>query len=165
MYFSYMISMDQKDVTPGFRYDGYYALSAADLFSTTLASIASSPETIVAAYQKANMKLPTEDGIRLVRIVRAEKAAPQLVRIIVRDASKQNAEQLTLALREVISAAIDEYNAKGLSSIVFHGVPTEPWTSRNLVDPLPVAASFFMLIFLGGNMIVLFQEAIRRGES
>jgi capsular polysaccharide biosynthesis protein len=165
VHFSYMVSLDQKDTTPGFRYDGFYAISAVDLFSSTLASIADSPETVVAAYKKANMALPTQDAIRLVRTVRSEKSAPQLVRITVKDASKKNAEQLASALMFVVNSAIDEYNTKGLSSITFHGVSTEPWTSMNEVAPLPVAATFFMVMFLGGNMLVLFREALRRGAS
>ncbi len=164
-HFSYMISMDQKDAVPGFRYDGYYALSAADLFSATLARIADSPETIVAAYAKANIPLPTQDAVRLVRAVRSEKTAPQLVRIVVRDASKEHAERITSGLVFVMNNAIDEYNAKGLSSIVFHGVPTAPWTSMNQAAPIPVAASLFMLVFLGGNLVVLLREALKRGAS
>ncbi len=165
VHLSYMIGMDQKDTTSGFRYDGYYALSAADLFSTTLARIADSPETVVAAYEQANIPLPTQDAIRLVRSIESEKAAPQLVRLTVRDASQKNAERIADGLIVVMNKAIDEYNTKGLSSTVFHGVPTEPWTSQNSTLPLPIAASFFMVTFIAGIMWVLFREAMYRGAS
>lgn len=165
VHYSYMISMDQKDVAPGFRYDGYYALSAADLFSATLASMVSSPETIIAAYAAAGIQPPTQDAIRLVRIVRSEKAAPQMVRITVTDASKKNAEDLTAGLISVLGNQIETYNAKGLSSIVFHAIPTEPWTGQSKVAPIPIAVSVFTLFFLLGNMVVLFREALKRGAS
>lgn len=165
VYFSYMISMDQKDAASGFRYDGYYALSAADLFSTTLARIIDSPETIVAAYKEANVPLPAQDAIRLVRAIRSEKVAPQLVRVVVKDASLEQAEQLASGIVSVTNAAINDYNAKGLSSIAFQGVPTPSWTSLNTPAPFPVALSFFMVMFFGSNLIVLFREAFKRGAS
>ncbi len=68
--FSYMVSMEQRDESSNFRYDGYYALSATDLFSATLAGVIVSPETIVAAYGGANIPLPTEDTIDLVKSIR-----------------------------------------------------------------------------------------------
>lgn len=161
---SSIISMEGNEVTPGFRYDGYYELSAIDLFSTTLARIADSPETIVAAYTRANIELPTQDAFQLVRTIVSEKAAPQLVRFTIRNASKDHAEQLSAALMLVLDDVIDEYNRAGRSSVVFHTVSTQPFTSYSVVDSIPVAASFFMLVFLGGNMYVLFREALRRGS-
>ena len=164
VHFSSMVSMDQKDVTPGFTYDGYYGLSAIDLFSTTLARIADSPETVVAAYKKANIELPTQDAISLVRTIDSEKAAPQLVRITVKNASKQHAERLAAGLLFELQRAVEQYNANLLSS-TFHVTFTPSWTSQNLINPIPIAASLFMLVFVGGNMIVVFREAIKRGSS
>lgn len=162
-HFSYMISIEQKDTTPAFRYDGYYALSAADLFSATIASIATSPEIIVAMFTEADIALPTQDAIDLGRFVTSNKEASQLVRLSVRSSSKSNAEQLASALISVMNNRIQEYNAKGLSSVAFRAVPTQVWVSYNAIKPLPVAASLFMLVFVGGNMAVLFRQSILRG--
>ncbi|HLC48811.1 MAG TPA: hypothetical protein VJI96_00295 [Candidatus Andersenbacteria bacterium] len=164
VHFSYMVSIEQHDVALGFRYDGYYALSSTDLFSATLASIASAPETIIAAYIASGIQPPTQDAIRLVRVVTAKKTAPALVQITVTDASQKNAEQLTSGLMTVLAKTIDEYNTKGPASLIFHGVSTTPWTSVHAPLPLPIAASMFMLVFLGGNMIVLVRQALKRGH-
>ncbi len=165
VHFSYMISMEQQETAPGFRYDGFYGLSAIDLFSKTVASIANTPETIVAAHKRAGLALPTRDAIRLVRIVRTESAAPQLVRFTVRDASQKNAQALAHGVREVVNDTVDAYNGSGGESISFHGVFTEPWTSYDALNPVPVAAVFFMIVFVTGIMIVLFREAIARGST
>lgn len=164
VHFSYMVSMEQQAVPSGFQYDGFYALSSIDLFSATLASVASSPEIVFAAYREARLNLPTQDAIRLTRAITSEKAAPQLVRITVTDASKKNAEQLTQGLMTVLQKTIREYNAKSGSSLDFQGVSTEPWTSYSVALPLPIGTSLFMLAFLGGNMFVLVREALRRGS-
>ncbi|MEK7500153.1 MAG: hypothetical protein AAB649_06120 [Patescibacteria group bacterium] len=160
-HFSYMISLEQKDAPSAFRYDGYYALSAADLFSATVASIATSPETIVAMFAEAHIALPTQDAIDLSRLVTSKKEAPQLVRLSVQSASKSNAEKLSASLILVMNKRIAEYNEKGLSSVAFRAVPTQVWVSYNAIKPLPVAASLFMLVFVGGNIAVLFRESVR----
>ncbi|MDA1169206.1 MAG: hypothetical protein O3A36_02630 [bacterium] len=160
-HFSYMISLEQKDATTAFRYDGFYGLSAADLFSATIASIATSPETIVAMFTDADIALPTQDAIDLGRLVTSNKEAPQLVRLSVRSASKSKVEKLTNSLISVMNKSIDEYNTKGLSSVAFRAVPTQVWVSYNAIKPLPVASSLFMLVFVGGNIAVLFRESLR----
>lgn len=165
VHFSYMVSMDQREVVPGFKYDGFYGLSAIDLFSTTLARVADSPETVVAAYKNANIKLPTQDAITLVRTIDSEKVAPQLVRFTVRNASKKHAEKLAAGLIVALDSSIDEYNIAGRSSTTLHAVTTPPWTSQNVINPIPVSASFFMLVFVSGNIFVVFREAIKKGSA
>jgi len=165
VHFSYMVSMELQDTPSAFRYDGFYALSAADLFSATLASIAISPETIVAMFHRAGISLPTQDATDLGRIVRSKKEASQFVHLTVRDSSKNNAEKLTTALISVMNERIEEYSKKGLSSISFQVIPTQSWTSYSAIKPLPVASSLFMLVFVGGQIVVLFREAIRRGAT
>ncbi len=163
--FSYMVSMEQRDESSNFRYDGYYALSATDLFSATLAGVIVSPETIVAAYGGANIPLPTEDTIDLVKSIRSEKVAPQLVRVRVRNASRERAEDISSGLMDAVEGSVDQYNQKGNTAIVFRAIATTPWTSTQRPDPLPIAISLFMLVWVGGNFLILLKEAIDRGPS
>ena len=162
---SLMLSMDVRDDTSEFRYDGYYALSAADIFSATVAGLIASPETVVAAYQKAGLPLPSEDASRIVRAVQAEKSAPQLVQISVLGKSAQDAQALSAALQEVLAQKVEEYNEKNDASVVFRAVSSDPWTGVRTAAPLPVALSVFLLVFFCMNMGVLFREALQRGNT
>lgn len=164
-HFSYMVSMDQKDVTPAFRYDGYYAVSAVALFSETLAGLTTSPEIIVAMFEEADVSIPTLNVLDLGRIILSKKAAPQLVQFSVQDASRVTSEKLATGLKKVIRKKIDEYNTQGISAVSFQATATDSWTSYNTVKPLPIASSLFMLVFIGGNMVVLFRDAMQRGVS
>lgn len=162
---SLMLSLDVRDAASEFRYDGYYALSAADLFSGTIAGLASSPEIIVAAYTQAGISLPSKDASRIVRTVQAKKSAPQLVQISVLGKSAHDAQAISAALRSVLAQSVEEYNKKGDASVVFRAVFSEPWMGVRLSAPLPVALSVFLLVFFGMNMSVLFREALRRGNT
>lgn len=159
---SYMISMKEREAAAGFRYDGYYALSATDLFSATLAGVATSPETIVAAYKEAGLPLPTQDSFVLGKSVRADKIASQLVRVRVTQASKDSAEKLSQGLMKVLNRSVTQYNEKGNATITFAAVATDPWTSTQVLAPLPVAVSVMIFVALGGSFVVLFREALAR---
>lgn len=160
---SLMLSMDVREDVPEFRYDGYYALLAADLFSGTIAGLASSPETVVVAYENAGIDLPDGNPSRIARSVRAEKVAPQLVRIVVSGKSARDAEALSRALFAVLDRAIHRYNETGDSSIVFKGVASAPWTGTQHAAPLPVALSVFLVVYFAANLVVLFRESLARG--
>src|SRR3989338_3499521 len=85
VHFSYIVALQERDTSPGFRYDGYYALSGTELFSSTLASLIASPEMIVQAYQEAKLPVSTQDPFALTKRVRAQKAASQLVQKTISD--------------------------------------------------------------------------------
>ncbi len=162
-HFSVSVLLNEREDAADFRYDGYYALSAADLFSDTVAGLLSSPEVIASAYQRAGIVLPSEDARRLARTVRVEKGASRLVRIAVSGDSAAQAESLADALAAVIADEVERYNSAGDGSVSFVMKASDPWIGAKTAAPLPVALAVFLAVFLVLNMIVLFRESFSRG--
>lgn len=150
VHFSYVVSLQEREAASTYRYDGYYALQAIELFTKTLAEWIVAPEMVAASARAAHLPEPT--GI--MKAVEAEAAAPQLVRVTVRAATRTEAEQL----------------AHGVQVAVHHGVPaefkvvaTEPWvTPAGLNKKLVGVATGILVFFVGLNLLVL-RESLRYG--
>jgi hypothetical protein len=166
VHFSYMVSSSgEQRVQREYQYDGFYGLSAIDLFTTTLARIADSPEVVVRAYEAVALPVPTYDAISLTRAIDAEKVAPQLVRFTVSDAKREHAEALAMGLQQELDALLEQYNANNNSSPTFQRTVTRSWTSQRVIRAVPIAASSFVFVFFIGLITVLFRDALRRGVT
>ena len=165
VHFSYMVALQQRDVSSGFRYDGYYALSGTELFSSTLASLITSPENVVRAYNAANIPLTTQDPIGLVQHVQAQKAASQLVQVTVTDPSKDRAESLAQSVQTITKSIVQQYNDSNKDSTQFSITPTASWTGVVRVAAEPVAVIAGVLSVIIAAMIVLFIQALKREEQ
>lgn len=161
VHFSYLVSLSARDEVSEFRFDGYYALQATDLFASTLARWVETPEVIVTAYQEAGLELPSPDPRQVTRAVRAEKAAPQLVTVTVYGSTQEKAQALARGLRQVMERNVARYHDKGGRAVTFTAVATEPWSGVTRVSvPVVVTATFVFtfLIVLNG---ILFVESLR----
>lgn len=164
VHFSYLVSLSQRDIVNEYRFDGFYALQATDLFAATLAKWAATPEVVVAAYQEAGLELPSEDPRSLARAVRAEKSAPQLVTVTVRDQSREVAEALAAGLQEIIEENVATYHAQGVPAVQFRVVGTQPWTGVTKISvPIVVVATFIAALLLAVNAVLLIANM--RSES
>jgi len=165
VHFSYIVALQERDTSPGFRYDGYYALSGTELFSSTLASLIASPEMIVQAYQEAKLPVSTQDPFALTKRVRAQKAASQLVQITIIDSSREKAEVLAAAVGDVAQRTVRHYNATNSDSDQFSITSTTPWTGVVRVSAIPVAIITGVFSSIVAAMVVLFKEALKRGKQ
>lgn len=162
VHFSYLVSLSARDNVNEYRFDGFYALQATDLFAATLAKWAAAPEVVVRAYQEAGLEVPSEDPRTLTRSVRAEKVAPQLVAVTVRSQSRDVAEALAVGLQDVIAQNVATYHAQGVPAVQFRVVPTQSWTGVARISvPIVVAATLVAAFLLGLNAVVLFQSVRR----
>lgn len=161
VHFSYIVSLASRDPGAVYRFDGFYALQATDLFTATLASWASTPETLVAAYREAGVELPSDDPRTLTRAVRAEKAAPQLVAVTVRDTEASEAQRLAQGLQRVMERNVARYNTEGVPDVTFQVVTTDPWSGVvRLSVPMIVAATFLFTFLIVLNGVIL-RESLR----
>lgn len=162
VHYSYLVSLSQRDNVNEYRFDGFYALQATDLFAATLAKWVATPEVVVAAYQEAGLELPSEDPRALTRAVRAEKSAPQLVAVTVRSSSRETAENLARGLQRVMDRNVATYHAQGVPAVQFRVVVSEPWTGvTKIFVPIVVVATFVAAFLLAVNAVLL-AESFRR---
>lgn len=153
---SYVVSQEGREATPGFRYDGYYALSATDLFAATLAAWIAQPQIIALAYKASDISLPTYDAIDLGKRIRSEKAAPGLVNITVRDRSRETAERIARGVAKIVPAFIAQQNTTGTPAVTFRGIASDSWTGVSRIAPLPIALVVFMFALFAQILWILF---------
>jgi capsular polysaccharide biosynthesis protein len=164
-HFSYLISLSEREDAGEFRFDGFYALQATDLFASTLAEWIQAPETIVASYAQAELPLPTHNSRQLTQRIRADKAASQLVQVTVRGASADESERIAQALQHVMEEYVVRYHDQGIPALHFRIVPTDTWTSVSTLSiPVIVITTFLFSLFLGMNGVLLVESIKQQKE-
>lgn len=164
VHFSYLISLSEREAAGEFRFDGFYALQATDLFAQTLARWIQTPEVIVAAYREAGLTPPTENPRQLTRLIKADKTAPQLVQVTVEETSEEKAGQLTTALQTVMEKNVAAYDDQGIPAIAFRVVATDPWAGKNEVSVPVITTATFVFVFLLALNGVLLLYSVRLRE-
>jgi len=161
-HFSYLVSLSEREtVKDEYRFDGFYALQATELFSATLAKWVVTPEVIVATYDRAGVELPSLDPRQLTGSIRAEKSAPQLVEIVIKHSDRQTVGKLAAALQQVMAENVDQYHDQGIPAVAFKVVTTNVWVGMRLVAvPVIVVAVFLVTLGLSIN-VVLWRESLR----
>lgn len=162
VYFSYIISLREREASEDYHFDGYYALQATDLFAATFARWLGAPETIVAAYLEAGLPLPGAEARQLADSVKAERTAPQLVQVTVRGRTPDDARSLAKGLREVMIGHARDYHDQGIPALRFSATPTNEWLGvRQLSLPVIGLSTFAFSLLMGVNAL-LFWESLRR---
>lgn len=157
-HFSYLISLTEREAAPDFRFDGYYAISATDLFAETVAQWASTPEVIVQAHQAAGVALPNPSPRQLRKIVQARQAAPQLVRVTIRAPQEETVQKLAVGLQQVMEHNVTRYQEQGIPAVRFRLVASEPWVGvERPATNLIVIATFILTLLLGFNAVIFFS--------
>ena len=165
VHFSYLISLSERDKADDFRFDGYYALSATDLFAATMVSWIKTPEVIAAAFEKANLSIPSEDPRALARAVSSSKSGPQLIEITVRHKNKEEAKRLAEGLQAVMSENVIKYHEEGIPAINFRIMATEPWVGVNRAAVQVIVTSTFVLVLFVGLNIILLRASLAAGAQ
>lgn len=159
VHYSYLTSLSNRDTTSDFRFDGYYALQATDLFTATFAGWVATPEVVVAAYKEGEIELPSQNPYELSKTIHAEKTAPQLVQITVKNESKNTAEKLARGLQAVMQRNVDDYQAKDTTAIHFNVTTTPSWTGLVSVSSLLITvATFVFVLFFAINAVLLYES-------
>lgn len=161
VHFSYLISLSEPERASEYRFDGYYALSATDLFAETLAAWFRAPESVVAAYQSAGLDLPSQDARAVTRSVSAEKKSSQLVAVTVRGSDRQQAVRLADGLKETAERRVEQYHDEGIPTLRWRTVASEPWVSTREISRPVVAGATFVFVLLGALNIVMLRESLR----
>jgi len=156
VHMSYLVSLAEREQAPDYKFDGFYALQATDLFTATLAEWMQTPEFVVKAYEAAGLSLPTDNARRLTKTIEAKKSAPQLITVTITGSAAATAEQLAKGLQVATEQNVERYHAEGTPALTFRVVPSEPWTSvvRPSV-PLLTGSAFVVVLLLLVNLQLL----------
>lgn len=159
-HFSYLVSLSEREPAGEYRFDGYYALQATDLFAATLARWIQTPETIISAYRAALLTPPSVKPRDLTSFIRAEKTAPQLVQVTVTGKNEEDVLALTVGLQQVMAGNVESYHKQGIPAVTFRVVSTQPWVGINkLSAPVIVSAVFAFTFFMSINVQLLILAA------
>lgn len=161
VHFSYVVSLQEREEKNEYTFDGYYALQATDLFTSTVAQWLTTPEIIVQAYQRVGIQLPSTDPYAVVKLVRSEKTAPQLIEVTVRHRDRDVAQQLTRGLQEVLADNIAAYHRDGIPALTFRVVPTMAWTGARQFGSSVIGIALFGITFVIATNVVLFRESLK----
>lgn len=164
VYYSYVVSMAEREQKSDFRFDGYYALQATDLFTETLAAWVTTPEVIVAAHAAARLPLPSQDSRVIGQLVEAKQSAPQLVQVTVKGSDQAHAKKLAEGLITVMKERVAAYHEQATSELTFSVVASEPWVGSREISRWVVAAATFIFVCLAGINVVLMREALRHAD-
>lgn len=156
VHFSYLVSLSDREGRGSYRFDGYYALSAINLFSETLAEWISRPEVVAEAVRRAELKNIPREARALQRLVTAQRSAPQLVAVTVRAGEAAVTMQLARHLQAVVSENVERYHEAGTPALRFRVVASEPWAGQRVIDaPVVGVAAFLFVLFAAINVLVL----------
>jgi capsular polysaccharide biosynthesis protein len=160
MHWSYVVSLEEREeVGQEYTFDGYYALQATDLFVASLAKWIITPETVVASYQAAGLKVPTKSARSLARIVKADKTAPQIVQVVVSGKNPEEVRRLAMGVQQVMTQNVARYHSDGIPKLEFRVITTDEWLGQqdiaSEIAGLAVAGVVFFLLLNG----VLLKES------
>lgn len=161
-HFSYVVSLSQREESQEFRFDGFYALQATDLFATTLAQWIQTPEVIVAAHKQAEIELVNTNPREITKIIRAQKTAPQLVEVTVRGDTAEDVAALVEGVKAVMDTRVDEYHDQGIPAVSFRIVAGDAWLGKTEVAHSVIVIATFIFILFAGVNVVLLAETFRQ---
>lgn len=167
VHFSYLVSLSQRETGAEYKFDGFYALQSTESFTATIAKWVSAPEVVVGAYKGANMSVPQGGSRAISQSVRAEKTAPQLVQVTIKDKDEEKARRLAEGVQAVMTKNIETYHQQGTPALTFRVVPTSMWTGKTKLDEKAIAIMTFVAVLVVGLNAVLLTESLKefREES
>lgn len=164
-HFSLMVSLSDRETSGQYQFDGYYALSATELFAETLSSLITSPEAIVEAHSIVGIPLVSNNPRKVVKIVKAAKTASQLVQVTVIQESPSDALRLAEGVMRVAVDHVARYNAEGIPAIRFRVVATKPWVgSSEIAVSLISVATLLFTFFISVNGVLL-KESMMQSQK
>lgn len=99
-------TMPSGELGDDYKYDGYYAVMANQVFADTLESWLDSPEIIAEVYEKAGMDVPVSMSY-LANRFEIDKVVSQSVAVRINAGSTEEAQTLLKAMVEVLKSRIE----------------------------------------------------------
>lgn len=158
---SLFITRSAPQDTQDYKYDGYYAIKAAELFSDTIKQWLESPEVVVEIYKQAEIDLTLKSLRKLRKKFTAYKMSSQYVEVRFKAKERAEAQEVSRAITKVLQSKTQEltgatkdisFSIKGANSVIVENIP------KPLLNGLIGLVSGFVL----GLFIIFFKEYYRK---
>jgi len=123
---SFAVNRVNREITPDYQFDGYYALQAADLFAQTVVSWFSTPAILQEIYQEANLDPASKSIDTLPSRFHVKKYSAQNIVVRFTERTPQRAEQVAVAMNTVLTERTEQLNQTADNKSLFALVATKP---------------------------------------
>lgn len=155
---SISVTRVNRQPTPDYQYDGYYAIQATDLFTQTLLSWFLTPSVLLEFYTKAHLDPHIDSLGSLIGRFHARKYSAQNLVVQFTEVDRPSAEKLASAISAVVKDQGSSLDTNNAESSTFGIVPARPvivQTRPNvLLDGL---AAFFGSLLLASVVLGTFR--------
>jgi len=154
---SLFIARTTSESTQDYKYDGYYAIKAAELFSDTVKQWLESPEVVIEIYKKAGIDLEIESLRKLGKKLKAYKMSPQYVEVRFKAEEREKAQKISSVISSVLQSRAQQLTWNS-GDLAFYIRAISPVIVANI--PKPLFNSLIGLIsgFVLGIFVVFFKE-------
>ncbi len=156
--FSFLVSRSGADSTEDYKYDGYYALMAADLMADTVEQWLKNPEAVQSIYAKAGVDGKFKSLKDMARRFKATKLTSQLVEVRLKAEGSEDAKKVAEAASDILKSKIAASNNAEEKNGAFKIIDSEPVILEVRPDPVLNLALSLVIGTVLGLFIALSKE-------
>lgn len=155
---SFAINRADRQTTPDYQFDGYYALQAADLFAQTVVSWFQTPPILQQIYGQANLDMEAVSANELPGRFKVKKYSAQNIVVRFQESTPERAKTLAAAIRKDL-----EQRASGLNqSADGHSVFTVLGQDPTFADARPPMMLLLVAVFVISSGFAFLIAALRQ---
>ncbi len=159
---SLFITRTTTQATQDYKYDGYYAIKAAELFSDTVKQWLESPEVVIEIYKKAGIDLELESLKKLRKKLKAYKMSSQYVEVRFKAEEKEKAQKISGVIPSVLQSRAQQLTWSS-RDLAFYIRATSPVIVANIPKPLfngliGLVSGFVLGVFVAFFMVYLGKD-------
>ncbi len=126
-----LISRKGTQATDNYKYDGYYAVQASDVFSDNISQWLASASVASEIYSRAKIKTDFTDFKQFSKIFKAKKLSSQYVEVRYETPDEQSAKVIARAIVDVLQEKTDSLSKSSNEEISFNIIYNDPLVIRS----------------------------------
>ncbi|MDD5344537.1 MAG: hypothetical protein PHW12_08970 [Smithella sp.] len=147
-----LISRSGTQNTPDYKYDGYYAVQASDIFADNVSQWLTSATVASEIYTRAKAESEMKSLRDFSKVFKADKLSSQYVRVRYQTNTKETATNLAHAMTDVLQEKADLLSQFSTEHIGFKVIYSDPLSVESKPDYLLNG----LLAIVGGLFLGLF---------
>lgn len=127
-----LISRKGAQATDNYKYDGYYAVQASDIFSDNISQWLASASIASEIYSRAKIESGFVDFKRFSKIFKAKKLSSQYVEVRYETKDEQSAATIARAIVDVLQEKTDSLSKSSNEEISFNIIYNDPLVIKSV---------------------------------